>query len=441
MSANLWSANSPSRFWMCESPIPDEWWPAAIRTAAPLLGLDNAGERVEQLLQLTLGEGQFGALHWQLSPATRLYYQLKPFIPRSTSRLLRQVQLHAPARHSALGWPIEERFVNFTWETLRQILLRTEDNRVLLRCLWPHNAAFACVLTHDIETAEGQKFAPLVADLEENLGLRSSFNLVGERYRIDHGLVRDLRKRGFEIGLHGLKHDGKLFTSHNGFLARAKRINTHLRTLGATGFRAPLTHRQPEWMQALEVDYDSSFFDTDPYEPIAGGVMTIYPFYIGHFVELPYTLAQDYTLASILGHTTPQVWLRKVDYIADNHGMALINTHPDYLRDARTWQLYEEFLNAVRQREHVWHALPREVARWWRLRSAADTVAALEQGMIAVAELVDDQVQLRLSGAEQPAGAELLQRRAAAVAGERTAAAMAQDHTAIRASTKPGLAP
>ena len=45
-------------------------------------------------------------------------------------------------------------------------------------------------------------------------------------------------------------------------------------------------------MRHLEIEYDLSFFDTDPFEPIPGGTMSIWPFFIGHFVELPYTLAR-----------------------------------------------------------------------------------------------------------------------------------------------------
>ena len=80
---------------------------------------------------------------------------------------------------------------------------------------------------------------------------------------------------------------------------------------GAVGFRAPLTIRNPEWMQALNIEYDLSFFDTDPFEPIPGGTMSIWPFFTGHFVELPYTLVQDYTLVSVLGEDYPKNMVRK----------------------------------------------------------------------------------------------------------------------------------
>jgi hypothetical protein len=100
--------------------------------------------------------------------------------------------------------------------------------------------------------------------------------------------------------------------------------------------------------------------------------MSIWPFFIGQFVELPYTLVQDYTLTSILGENSPRIWLEKVDFIEKYHGMALVNTHPDYLKSKSTWDIYHEFLQNIKHREEVWHALPRDAAAWWRARANSE---------------------------------------------------------------------
>jgi hypothetical protein len=97
--------------------------------------------------------------------------------------------------------------------------------------------------------------------------------------------------------------------------------------------------------------------------------MSIWPYIIGRFVELPYTLAQDCTLTVILGEKSPHIWLQKVDFIEKYCGMVLLNTHPDYLVDPVTWNIYAELLQAMKNREAYWHALPRDVARWWRART------------------------------------------------------------------------
>jgi hypothetical protein len=90
---------------------------------------------------------------------------------------------------------------------------------------------------------------------------------------------------------------------------------------------------------------------------------------MGHFVELPYTLVQDHTLTRTLKQQTPRLWLEKVALIRQYCGMALVNTHPDYLMDATCWNVYEKFLYEMRNTGGFWHALPCEVARWWRTRA------------------------------------------------------------------------
>ena len=58
--------------------------------------------------------------------------------------------------------------------------------------------------------------------------------------------------------------------------------------------------------------------------------------------------------------------------IRDVGGMALLNSHPDYLADLDIWHLYEDLLEAMAaRRDEHWHALPAAVAAWWRRRAEA----------------------------------------------------------------------
>src|SRR5207253_7439982 len=123
---------------------------------------------------------------------------------------------------------------------------------------------------------------------------------------------------------------------------------------------------------------DSSFFDTDPFEPLPGGTMSIWPFVLGRFIELPYTLPQDSTLVDVMGEKSPRLWLDKVEYIERWGGMALLNTHPDYLRRSDHWEVYSSLLEELRGRGSHWDALPRAAARWWRLRADAASASDLE---------------------------------------------------------------
>ncbi len=129
----------------------------------------------------------------------------------------------------------------------------------------------------------------------------------------------------------------------------------------------------------LEILYDASTFDTDPFEPQPDGVNTIFPFWVPGvagrgYVELPYTLPQDSTLFLLLKESSPEIWKRKLDWIVESGGMALVNVHPDYLnfdestKSIRTfpYTYYQEFLEYIQEKyaNLYWHALPRDVAKF-----------------------------------------------------------------------------
>ena len=109
-------------------------------------------------------------------------------------------------------------------------------------------------------------------ELELDLGFRSSFNFIPEgSYRVTAELREELTANGFEVGIHDLKHDGHLFASHREFKRRAVRINDYAREWGASGFRSGFMLRNLDWLHDLDVQYDASTFDTDPFEPQPDG--------------------------------------------------------------------------------------------------------------------------------------------------------------------------
>ncbi len=367
---NLWTQNAPNQFWLCQPDLPAEIWETAIWKSSAVLGLQNSPQDTGALLAATLGEGRFGGRAWRLSPPRQVYYGLKPFLPLKLRLMMKATYFKSVPISSNFSWPVDNRYAHFLFEVLRQALLLAGQESIFYRSLWPDGRQFGLTLTHDIETVDGQAFVRKIADLEERMGFRSSFNFVPERYPLDRGLMRDLRARGFEVGVHGLKHDGKLYSSHQEFKRRAKMINRYLEEFGAVGFRSPLMHRNPYWLQELNAEYDLSFFDTDPYEPMPGGVMSVWPFMMGKLVEMPYTLVQDSTLDFILKDESAQRWLQKLEFIRNVHGMALMNTHPDYMARGAGLLRYTEILQALGElRDEFWHGLPCEMARWWRRRA------------------------------------------------------------------------
>src|SRR5437660_8025887 len=213
--------------------------------------------------------------------------------------------------------------------------------------------------------------------MEISLGFRSSFNFVPEGEYATPLCLRDfLTAHGFEVGVHDLRHDGKLYSSRKNFRRHAQRINHYLAEWGAVGFRAGFMLHNFDWLCDLNIQYDASSFDTDPFEPQPEGVNTIFPFWIDRrggsgYVELPYTLPQDSTLFLLLRQSGIDTWIQKLDWVAQHGGLALVNVHPDYLsfdgnRRSTEYgaQLYQSLLEYVnnRYRQEAWFALPRDVA-------------------------------------------------------------------------------
>jgi hypothetical protein len=129
-----------------------------------------------------------------------------------------------------------------------------------------------------------------------------------------------------------------------------------------------MVHRNLEWLQSLDIEYDASCFDIDPYQAMPGGIGSVWPFIAGRFVELPYTLPQDHTLFIALGQRDGRIWEEKLDFIAALGGMALFITHPDYLDSDARINAYRSLLEKARAMTGMWHALPKQIASWWRER-------------------------------------------------------------------------
>jgi len=328
----------------------------------------------------------------------RLYYSVKPLIPWSVRMGVRRWFARRKRGRVASVWPI----------------VPGSEHPPAGWPGWPEGRQFAFVLTHDVEGPEGLAKVKPLAELEMSLGFRSCFNFIPEGpYQDPRELRAWLTQNGFEVGVHDLRHDGNLFRSRSHFTREAARINGHLREWNAAGFRAGFMLNQSEWLHDLNTQYDCSTFDTDPFEPQPHGQNTIFPFWVARpedrrrqsedrnlssalgpqsavhgppssvlrprsagYAELPYTLPQDSTLFLLLRETSPEIWLRKLDWIAGHGGMALVNVHPDYLRfegeptSARTYPVehYLTLLRHVRARygNCLWNARPREVAAFVR---------------------------------------------------------------------------
>jgi glycosyltransferase involved in cell wall biosynthesis len=320
------------------------------------------------------------------------YYAVKPILPLRLRLALRRLRARSIQKRCGSYWPIFEASGRSPegWPG------------------WPDKKKFAFVLTHDVEGPIGLSRCRQLAEIEMEYGFRSSFNFIpnGE-YRVPNDLLVWLRQNGFEIGIHDYRHDGTLFRSRETFQRDAQAINRQFETWGAVGFRAGFMLHELDWLHDLDIAYDSSTFDVDPFEPQPDGAQTVFPFWVkkpdpsddslrtgsagggetladtGHsettpsqqgYIELPYTLIQDYNHFVVLQKTGIDIWRRKLSWLVEKGAMAMLDSHPDYMTmpgQAPTvqefpGQYYRDLLDHVRTKYagRYWAALPRDVAAY-----------------------------------------------------------------------------
>ena len=306
------------------------------------------------------------------SALRKAYYLARPLLPVPLRKHLQKIRLSGWQEIVFPRWPVD-----ITVETIFQKLLALVLKTSLLDYLpfiwfWPNGYPSAAILTHDVETTRGRNFCSELMDLDDSFGIKSSFQLVPEkRYRVTAEFVDEIWKRGFEVNVHDLNHDGRLTTDGRRFGHRAERINHYGREFRAAGFRSAALYRNLEWWQQLDFAYDMSVPCTGHIEAQQGGCCSIMPFFAGELLELPVTTTQDYALLHFLNERSIDLWIRQIDLISSQHGLISFIIHPDYVIAREARNIYAQLLTYLRHMQAerlVWMALPHQVNHWWRQR-------------------------------------------------------------------------
>jgi hypothetical protein len=314
------------------------------------------------------------------------YYLLRPLMPVPVRTPIQKLYFRGWREISFPSWPVDSTVENIHEQLLRLALQSRQGKPVPFIWFWPEGTPSCTILTHDVETQAGLDFCSRLMDLDDSFAIKSSFQLVPERcYRIPDSVVSEIRNRGFELNIHDLNHDGRLFSSKAEFLRRAAKINHYARGLGAEGFRSAAMYRNIEWYDALDISYDMSVPNVSHLEPQRGGCCTVLPFMVGNIVELPLTLVQDYTLFNILNDRSTKVWHDQIKQIRDKNGLISANIHPDYVCSEWARGVYKDLLahfSELRSEGKTWIALPRQVAHWWKQRNGLRLVPCGESWKI-----------------------------------------------------------
>ena len=303
----------------------------------------------------------------------RAYYLARPFLPVSIRKHMQKWRLRDWERLPFPHWPVD-RTVDQVFEQTMLLTLKAQSvDKIPFIWFWPEGATSCAIMTHDVETALGMRSCSYLMDMEDAHGIKGSFQIIPEqRYEVADDFLNSIRRRGFEVVIHDLNHDGRLFIDRDQFLERAQKINSYKQRFGASGFRAAVLYRKQLWFDALDFSYDMSVPNVAHLDPQRGGCCTVMPYFIGKILELPVTTTQDYTLFNILNDYSIDLWKRQIELIMENHGLISVIVHPDYVGGSKERTVYEALLAHLadlRREKGIWIATPGEVDRWWRQRA------------------------------------------------------------------------
>ena len=296
----------------------------------------------------------------------KAYYQIKPLVPRRVQLAMRRALASMKLKTHANVWPIDERAAAppAEWKG------------------WPDGKRFAFLITHDIDTSKGQENCRPLVELERDMGFFGSYNFVPERYHVRED-AEGLPYRQW-IGSRGPRPESRwqvLQFSQDLPGAVTEDQPVH-KGLGFSRFPVPLDVAQSgldprpgHQVRLLHVRHRS-------FRTAAGRRRDDLPFLgpLGNgdegYVEIPYTLPQDFTLFVLLRQKNIDIWKRKLDWIVSKGGMALMLIHPDYINPGEGRKRVRGISSEVLFRfpsirpEYLqgqyYHVLPRDLARFWK---------------------------------------------------------------------------
>jgi len=271
-------------------------------------------------------------------------------------------------------WPVDTTVETLFEQLLGILVLAHAPTRVPFVWFWPDGFRSCVMMTHDVETSRGLDYSSRLMDVDDEHGLKSSFQVVPEgRYHASGRVFDAIRRRGFEANLHDLNHDGRLFSNREQFLERSIRIKHYAKEHRVNGFRSAILYRNPEWIDMLEFQYDMSSPASARLDAQQGGCCTVLPFYFGSTLELPLTTTQDYSLFHIMNDYSIDLWKSQVNAIRQHYGLVSFIIHPDYVEEPKAHATYRALLahlGSFQAAGDTWFARPSEINTWWRNRSA-----------------------------------------------------------------------
>ena len=259
------------------APGPDADWSAPLEAAGwevghlPVVTVARRGGAAvpAELDDRELREERYRERSERRSLLMATYYNLKPLLPRALQLAMRRRYAKRQARAEFPRWPIEPILVERrAGRAARRAA--TERRERAAAGSRPGPTATASPRSSPT-TSRGRRASPWSADHGDRAAPRLPL-LLELRRRV----VPDRGRACSTTSAPPAARSACTGSSTTASCSRAaptsrrscRRSTAKLAEWDAVGFRSPATHRNADWMEELGAAYDSSFPDTDPFEPL-----------------------------------------------------------------------------------------------------------------------------------------------------------------------------
>ncbi len=231
---------------------------------------------------------------------------------------------------------------------------------------------YAVVISHDVDSdwIFKNKNYELFANIEEEHGFHSSWNVVTNKYHLNLRILDILRDRGHEIAFHDYNHDLKTpFLSEKKMLERFEKSKCFIERYDVRGMRTPACFKTDRLFKIAKqfFSYDSSFQD---YNIRTGnGCFTVFPFFLDEMLVIPITIPEDTQfIENQSSDEILTIMLEKIEYIKSMGGLVSISIHPEPTLGANEkWlNIFEKLIKHI-SKDNCWKTLHEDIDKWWRL--------------------------------------------------------------------------
>ena len=253
---------------------------------------------------------------------------------------------------------------------------------------WPEGYRCAVFLSFDYDASSAEmwrtpldvvaqskgRFAPRVAiprilDMLDDLELKSTFFTPGWTIDNHKDSVREIIRRGHEIGGHGYSHERMTEISFEAEASVFDRMMSSMESVGVKpeGYRAPywlISDRSMAHLGRLGFKYSSNFMDDDmPYMLKYRGEET-------GLVELPVEwMTDDWPLFEIERRNPEEVyrlWKPEFDGLYELGRYFGLTCHPECIGRISRLKMLERLMKEMKEKGDVWFPTGRELADWVR---------------------------------------------------------------------------